>query len=331
MELGSVRSLKDELFADVINPRVGRPGTIQNFAIRATSLARAHGVHRTLAMGVSSGRNQGDFRLAVRVQQRSLDEDQKLRRALEKKANGEIDYRFVGRVSSLATLWHQQRQRPLLIGASVAHYQVTAGSIGGFPTHSESEKRVVLSNNHVLANEGRGAIGDVIVQPGPYDGGTVSRDRIGELLKFVPMKTTGNIVDAAIASIDDGVQFDVTQLRGLATLAGVRTTDLRPGDSVAKVGRTTGVTHGTVTAIELDSLVIDYDVGQLSFDRQLEFEGSDDLAFSQGGDSGSLIIDSENRASSLLFAGSEQGGQNGKGLTYGNPINDVIAALGLVF
>jgi hypothetical protein len=267
----------------------------------------------------------------VRVQQRSLDEDQNLRRALEKKANGEIDYRFVGRVSSLATLWHQQRQRPLLIGASVAHYQVTAGSIGGFPTHSESEKRVVLSNNHVLANEGRGAIGDVIVQPGPYDGGTVSRYRIGELLKFVPMKTTGNIVDAAIASIDDGVQFDVTQLRGLATLAGVRTTDLRPGDSVAKVGRTTGVTHGTVTAIELDSLVIDYDVGQLSFDRQLEFEGSDDLAFSQGGDSGSLIIDSENRASSLLFAGSEQGGQNGKGLTYGNPINDVIAALGLVF
>src|SRR4051794_20298675 len=110
MELGSVRALKDDLFADVINPRVGRPGTIQNFAIRATSLARAHGVHRTLAMGVSIGLNKRDFRLAVRVQQRSLDEDQKLRRALEKKANGEIDYRFVGRVSSLATPWHQQRQ-----------------------------------------------------------------------------------------------------------------------------------------------------------------------------------------------------------------------------
>ena len=45
-----------------------------------------------------------------------------------------------------------------------------------------------------------------------------------------------------------------------------------------------------------------------------------------GGDSGSLIVtDNEARNPvALLFAGSNQGGSNGRGLTYANPIDAVL-------
>jgi hypothetical protein len=331
MELASVRSLKEEIFEDVIAPRLRRQDVIRSLAVRATSLERSRGVQRTLAFGVAKGDNAKDYRLAVRVQQRHFDDDVRLRKALVDRAKGEIDYRYIGRVSSLGGPWHRQRQRPLLIGASVAHVRVTAGTIGGFPLHSKTGTRVLLSNNHVLANEGRATIGDPVLQPGPFDGGAPGKDQIGRLLDFVPMRTTGNLVDAAIASIDDGINFDQVSLRDIGTVNGIRSNGLQPGDRVAKVGRTTGATHGVVTAIEIDGLAIDYDTGRLSFDRQIEFEGAGADPFSEGGDSGSLIVDEAGNAAALLFAGGERGGHNDRGLTYGNPIHEVVDALGLVF
>jgi len=49
---------------------------------------------------------------------------------------------------------------------------------------------------------------------------------------------------------------------------------------------------------------------------QIEIEGDGDDLFSQDGDSGSLIVNSHRLAVALLFAGSDLGGSNGKGLTY---------------
>src|SRR5205085_11560644 len=95
------------------------------------------------------------------------------------------------------------------------------------------------------------------------------------------------------------------------------------------LGRTTDATRGRVTAIELDNVVVQYDIGNLRFDNQIEIEGADAGPFSLGGDSGSLIVDGEIRAAALLFAGGDQGGTNGKGLTYGNPIAQVFAELGV--
>ena len=48
-----------------------------------------------------------------------------------------------------------------------------------------------------------------------------------------------------------------------------------------------------------------------------------------GGDSGSLIVGADRRAVALLFAGSDQGGANGQGLAYANPIQSVLDALSL--
>jgi len=39
----------------------------------------------------------------------------------------------------------------------------------------------ILSNSHVLADEGTGAVGDRVIQPGKYDGGAAPGDVIAEL------------------------------------------------------------------------------------------------------------------------------------------------------
>ena len=47
---------------------------------------------------------------------------------------------------------------------------------------------LMLSNNHVLANENKGKRGDPILQPGNIDGGA-DMDKVGELLRFVRAQT----------------------------------------------------------------------------------------------------------------------------------------------
>jgi hypothetical protein len=96
---------------------------------------------------------------------------------------------------------------------------------------------------------------------------------------------------------------------------------------VKKTGRTTARTNGRITAFDLDNVVVEYDMGNVSFDAQIEIEGVGNAPFSQGGDSGSLIVSTSNKAVALLFAGGDSGGSNGLGLTYGNPIGTVLSAL----
>jgi hypothetical protein len=111
-------------------------------------------------------------------------------------------------------------------------------------------------------------------------------------------------------------------------LSGLGSEFLDTGTAVAKLGRTTGLTRGQVTAFELDNVVVGYDLGNLRFDNQVEIEGAArDAPFSRGGDSGSLIVDADRRAVALLFAGSDVGGSNGQGLTFANPVRAVLDAL----
>lgn len=72
---------------------------------------------------------------------------------------------------------------------------------------------------------------------------------------------------------------------------------------VRKVGRTTGLTHGSVSAFEMDNVVIAFDIGNLRFE------------------------DSRMRAVGLLFAGTDKGGRGDLGYTYANPISAVLDAL----
>jgi len=326
MQLDSVRELKASLTTTVLSA-LAAPPRLRAFGVPAGPMLRAADNPRTLALGIAP-RAGGDYQLAVRLQRRALEGDAAVE-AIRKKAKGEVDVRYVGRLVKRAAPWQQGTVRPLRIGSSVGHFKITAGTLGGFVHARGAELPLILSNNHVLANENRAKKGDAILQPGQLDHGEVPADVVGSLLAFVRLKRSGaNLIDCAVASLAGGMKLDRRRLsRAAERLAGMGEEQIRPGMTVHKLGRTTGATRGKVTAIEVDNLLITYDLGDLRFDQQIEIEGAGDKGFSAGGDSGSLILDDENRAVALLFAGGDQGGSNGQGLTYANPLRPVLDAL----
>ncbi|MCW2507285.1 MAG: uncharacterized protein JWP68_433 [Modestobacter sp.] len=255
---------------------------------------------------------------------------------LDGAAREEVDVRVIGPVRPLpaATGWSpaelQHRVRPLRPGVSISHPDVTAGTLGGFVRRPGTDGLLVLSNNHVLAAGDAGSEGDPALQPGVADGGT-SADRIGTLGAFVRLHADpGNLVDAAVAALDHGVPADPTAYPGGALLPAVAAfDDVDPEELVEKLGRTTGHTRGRITAVEVDGVGVQYDDGVHTFDDQVEIEGLTG-AFSAGGDSGSVIWRSRDRAPlGLLFAGSAEGGSAGGGVTFANPLPTVLRSLGV--
>ena len=326
MNLDSVRELKLALTARVLPQIESTITTRAAFGRAAAPIARAAEPPPSFALGVALHGKHG-YRLAVRVQKRAFQDSREIE-LITKQAKGEVDVRYVGRVSKRATPWYQQRQRPLLIGCSIGHVKVTAGTLGCFVKPRTGAGIFVLSNNHVLANENGGKRGDAIVQQGDLDGGKAPGDVVAKLGDFVRLKKRGaNFVDCALGELGAGITSDPTKLRGLGKVAGLGDAFLDEGTEVAKIGRTTGLTHGRVTAFELDNVVVGFDIGDLRFDNQIEIEGAGTGPFSDGGDSGSLIVGRDKRGVALLFAGGDQGGANGQGLTYANPLRTVLDTL----
>ncbi len=63
-------------------------------------------------------------------------------------------------------------QWPVPLAVSIGQEDITAGTLGLRVTNGTDV--LILSNNHVLANENNATIGDPILQPGPFDGGDVN-------------------------------------------------------------------------------------------------------------------------------------------------------------
>lgn len=344
MKLDSARNLKSDVTAlftsGVVQAGRGegfydlRPGGMHAFDMGAHRRSEVLRNQPLVAVGITANPDRkGDYRLAVRVQRRAMEDSPSLDE-VTRRAKGEVDLRYIGSVVKRATPsapWYRTRGRPLLIGASVGHVDVTAGTLGCFVRATSGRGGVqILSNNHVLADENEGELGDAVLQPGVYDGGSVKRDRVGRLRRFIALKTRrNNDVDCAVCELDEGIAYEAVTLRGGKDLTGQATADeLAGAELVGKIGRTTGFTQGRLTAFELDGVTVRYDVGLLTFDNQVEIEGAGLVAFSDGGDSGSMIFtDAGRRAAALLFAGSDHGGTNGKGLTYANPLGTVMERL----
>lgn len=244
------------------------------------------------------------------------------------------------------------RHRPAPGGVSVGHYLITAGTLGGVVRDRVTGTRLVLSNNHVLANSNEAAVEDPILQPGPADGGREESDAFALLERFIPIAysrepgTCGiaqwvaragnrvagwlgskhrletvrldpqatNRVDAAVARplLDSDLSDEILDL---GVLSGTAPATL--GMAVRKSGRTTGLTSGRVTVVEV-TVDVDYGGKTARFEGQI-LSGS----MSQPGDSGSLLVEAAApRAVGLLYAGSDQA-------TIYNPIADVLDALGV--
>src|SRR5947207_824962 len=147
MNLTSARELKlslsQTLLANVANTIRSRSA----FGVASRALSDMSPVPRTLAVGIAPrGR---ELRLAIRVQHRAMENSPEIE-LMRKRAKGEVDVRYVGRVLKSAKRWHQKRNRPLRIGGSIGHFQITAGTLGCFVRRRSSGVLHILSNNHVL-------------------------------------------------------------------------------------------------------------------------------------------------------------------------------------
>jgi len=267
-----------------------------------------------------------------KVPETSLPRSQKL----PGKINGlETDVIEIGRVRLMERV---MKMRPALPGSSIGHYKISAGTFGVVVRDKNSGEKLILSNNHILANgsngsDGRASVGDAILQPGPYDGGKTS-DKIAELFRFIPLVKSAQPADCPVAAsvasignrfiklirpgyemrfykysrstniVDSAVAKPVNpsligeEIVELGAVSGVG--EAREGMWVQKSGRTTGVTFGQITAMGVTLKVSISDEESGWFSDQVV---SDVLC--QPGDSGSLIIDKENKAVGLLFAGSD--------------------------
>lgn len=324
MKLDAVRSLKQELYEPLTGHSGLRPQDASQVSVPAERTVDVALAQPGVALGIAHGAGSGDYRLAVRVQHRDLVGSSRLA-AIERAARNEVDVRYIGRLTKLA-LPQQQRVRPPRIGSSVGHVAITAGTIGAFVRLDDDPRPRLLSNNHVLADENRGEIGDAILQPGRLDDGTPDTDTIAALESFQRLETDQvNHVDAALALLAEEVEV-ITEIEGIGTPSSlVAAEDIL---EVAKAGRTTGLSYGIITAIEVDNVVVDFSTGRLRFDGQIEIAGTGVQPFSKGGDSGALIVDVAHvGAVGLLFAGSDQGGPHDTGVTYANPLSAVFDRL----
>lgn len=236
-----------------------------------------------------------------------------------------------GRFQSLE---HTARERPATSGISIGHVSITAGTLGGLVKDKDSGNVVILSNNHVLANTNEGVAGDAILQPGPHDGGTDPDDRIATLTRFVPIDFAAdaeNLVDAAIATpikpVQDQVKWETKDI-GAGVPAEIRHLgDADLGIYVRKTGRTTEHTQGFVHALYA-TVQVKYDLFQKAtfVDQIIVSQSPSEEAFSDGGDSGSLVYDSKNKCIGLLFAGSDASDSE-PAKTIVNPIHYVLREL----
>jgi Trypsin len=197
------------------------------------------------------------------------------------------------------------RERPLIPGYSIGHLKITAGTLGCIVRKKGEKHLYLLSNSHVLANEGVAKKGDQMVQPGPIDGGKAPGDVVGKLDEFVPFQFTSagfpNLVDAAIAQLRGNIAA-TSAIRLIGIPAGVSTV-LRRNMQVQKTGRTTDYTVGVITDINY-RLALTYKKpgggrGRVGLRDQVLC-----TRYTDGGDSGSAVLNMKKEMVGLHFAGS---------------------------
>ena len=212
--------------------------------------------------------------------------------------------------------------RPVPIGVSTGHPNITAGTIG-CRVKDANGNVYALSNNHVYADVNSASIGDNVLQPGPTDGGTDPADAIGTLYDYQEILLDGpnNYIDAAIAITDvNAVGYATPSDAYGAPSSSI--VDAYVGQKVQKYGRTTVWTHGEVSELNVTVDVCYIPQGPVrckSYARFIDQIAITPGTFSDGGDSGSLIVtdDSNKNPVGLLFAGSSE-------RTLANPIHYVL-------
>ena len=225
------------------------------------------------------------------------------------------------------------------------------GTLGSL-IQSSGGTQYLLSCNHVLARSDQASVGETIVQPGLIDnnctpnGDGSGTTPVGVLTTWLPLSASTTNADAAIAQVNSGavnpsgaiLELGAPGAGGVLAAAppGISSTGGK-GESptinmtVAKSGRTTGLTCANISAVNLSVEVSYFKNCEESepyltktYTNQIAIEANQ---FSDAGDSGSLVVDAADAEPvGLFFAGGETNTGVGEGIA--NPAPTVLAELG---
>ncbi|MFL6276402.1 MAG: hypothetical protein ACJ74G_14525 [Blastocatellia bacterium] len=195
-----------------------------------------------------------------------------------------------------------------------------SGTLGSL-VQSANGTQYILSNNHVLGLAGQATAGDDISQPGLVDSNCSPATIVADFTVAPPL---ANNVDCAIAQLRSGQMDSTGFIEDIGTISSaVKAPSV--GLSVAKSGRTTGFTTGSISSTTT-TVSIRYPKScggsggtLVTYTNQVVINST---TFSAGGDSGSLIVSNNacHQPVALLFAGSSSS-------TIGNPIGQVLSQL----
>lgn len=197
-----------------------------------------------------------------------------------------------------------QRDRMLRPGLSIGHPDGASGTLG--PLVERDGRWYWLSCNHVMALANRAQIGDLILQPGPRDGGTAA-DAIAHLVEYVPLRWLpasqlaslwARLFGIPVNDVDAALAYPVAGTVGLSLPAGTR--DPQSGEYVSMTGRTSGETAGRIRAVSV-ALHLDYDGRMALFRGQVLATG-----MTAAGDSGAAVIDESGRLAGMVIGGSDK-------------------------
>ena len=227
-------------------------------------------------------------------------------------------------------------------GSQVSHWvnedagEYSIGTIGGFAKNRKDGAIGLLTNQHVGIQPGQD-----LYHPVPWGTHIATTDRAIEWVKEDDWYDTGVgapssyvRADCAFAKLAPG--FDVSdinaEMMGVGQLGSVKPISLDDmsiiGRKVLRVGRTTGLRYGTITAFSYEFIDEKNETGY----TDLLIAGDNGIPFSTHGDSGSLIIlnNEELNPIGLLWGGWDEKLRTGyaqENWTWGISLGRVLDAL----
>ena len=245
------------------------------------------------------------------------------------------------------------RHRPLRAGIAISTDSTTYGTLGWFGRLDSDDSRILLTNKHVLYDTTDGTVTTSKPTAQPQLGSVskccccecgsdnVVGDSLIGIRNMSPL--AANSVDCAIARIKAEHASDIT-----LSIANDATTEVLSvsgtaaavvGQNVRKIGARSGFTRGTVVhigdaavaatdpaggtiAIRTGQVLVIPTAGET---YQVNDRGTCKFAFSNNGDSGSVILNDDDAIVALLYGGDEK--TNSVDVTFANNIANVLAAL----
>ena len=214
-------------------------------------------------------------------------------------------------------------QAKLVPGISIGHFRGSAGTLGGFVRISSKKEMWtgIIGSSHVLSMINSGQKGEDIIQPGWPDGPRVFDNRIGTLENYtylVHYQQKGDALNTEDIAVIRPLAEDRLPISNLVTnpkdqkkkinLKGcLPSKELfkQLGESVYKVGRSSGFTEGILDVTNVPQYSVQLPNGRLYiFSDVAAVKNISRRPFSEPGDSGSIVYTSEGKAIGTVLGAS---------------------------